>query len=95
VVFTLRRFVPMSEKGSWNRRAAPAGRGVIAALADAGVNIAGMRRILDLEKTVRGLQAKLSAFEALEAEMRSLKAEIASLREEDGKKPRGRQSRST
>jgi MerR family transcriptional regulator, heat shock protein HspR len=67
----------------------------ISALADAGVNIAGMRRILDLEKTVRRLQAKLSAFEALEAEMRSLKAEIASLREEDGKKPRGRQSRST
>jgi MerR family transcriptional regulator/heat shock protein HspR len=67
----------------------------ISALADAGVNIAGMRRILDLEKTVRRLQAKLSGFEALALERRKLKAEIASLREGDGKTPRQRRSRST
>ena len=59
----------------------------IAALADAGVNIAGMRRILDLKKTVRRLQAKLSGFEALEVETQRLKAEIASLREGDGETP--------
>ena len=52
----------------------------ISALADAGVNIAGMRRILELEKTVRRLQAKLAGLEALEAEKQRLKAEITSLR---------------
>jgi hypothetical protein len=64
----------------------------MSALADAGVNIAGMRRILDLEKTVRRLQAKLSGFEALEVERRKLKAEIASLRKGGGKTPRRRGS---
>jgi MerR family transcriptional regulator/heat shock protein HspR len=39
----------------------------ISALAEAGVNIAGMRRVLDLEKTVRTLQTKLSRLEAFEA----------------------------
>jgi hypothetical protein len=53
-----------------------------------------MRRILDLEKTVRRLQAKLSGFEALEVEGRRLKAEIASLRK-GGKTHRPRKSRST
>jgi MerR family transcriptional regulator, heat shock protein HspR len=67
----------------------------ISALADAGVNIAGMRRILDLEKTVRKLHAKLSAFEGLEVEIRSLKAEIASLRDGHGKAAKRRQERST
>jgi MerR family transcriptional regulator/heat shock protein HspR len=67
----------------------------MSALADAGVNIAGMRRILDLERTVRRLRAKLSGFEALEVERRKLKAEIASLREEGGKTPRRRGSSST
>jgi MerR family transcriptional regulator/heat shock protein HspR len=65
----------------------------ISALADAGVNIAGMRQILDLEKTIRRLQAKLSGFEALEVETRRLKAEIASL--SDGKTPSRRPTRST
>jgi MerR family transcriptional regulator/heat shock protein HspR len=55
----------------------------ISALADAGVNIAGMRRILSLEKTVRGLQAKLAGFEALQIEIQSLKEEIESLRKGD------------
>jgi MerR family transcriptional regulator, heat shock protein HspR len=67
----------------------------MSALADAGVNIAGIRRILDLEKTVRRLQAKLSGFEALEVERQRLKAEIASLREGDSKTPRPRGSQST
>jgi MerR family transcriptional regulator, heat shock protein HspR len=67
----------------------------ISALANAGVNIAGMRRILDLEKTVRKLHAKLSAFEALEVEMRSLKSEIASLRDRHGKTPKRHRNRST
>jgi MerR family transcriptional regulator, heat shock protein HspR len=67
----------------------------ISALANAGVNIAGMRRILDLEKTVRKLHAKLSAFEALEVEMRSLKSEIASLRDKHGKTPKRHRNRST
>jgi len=67
----------------------------ISELADAGVNIAGMHRILDLEKTVRKLHAKLSAFEALEVEMRSLKAEIASLRDGHGKTTKRRRDRST
>ncbi len=66
----------------------------ISALADAGVNIAGMRRILDLEKTVRRLRSKLSGFEALEVETRKLKAEIASLRG-DGKTPIRPRTRST
>jgi Transposase len=51
-----------------------------------------MRRILDLEKTVRRLQAKLSGFEALEVERLKLKAEIASLRKGGGKTPRRRGS---
>jgi MerR family transcriptional regulator/heat shock protein HspR len=67
----------------------------ISALADAGINIAGMRRILALEKTVRRLQATLSGFEALEVETRRLRAEVASLKEEGGKTPRGRASRAT
>jgi MerR family transcriptional regulator/heat shock protein HspR len=66
----------------------------ISALADAGVNIAGMRRILDLEKTVRRLRSKLSGVEALEVETRKLKAEIASLRE-DGNIPRRPRTRSS
>lgn len=66
----------------------------ISALADAGVNIAGMRRILDLEKTVRRLRSKLSGVEALEVETRKLKAEIASLRE-DGNTPRRPRTRSS
>lgn len=60
----------------------------ISALADAGVNIAGMRRIVDLNKTVRMLQAKLSAFEALKEETRRLTAEIASLRKADANRLR-------
>jgi MerR family transcriptional regulator/heat shock protein HspR len=52
----------------------------ISALADAGVNIAGMRRIVDLNKTVRALRSKLSAFEALKEETKRLRAEIASLK---------------
>ena len=60
----------------------------ISALADAGVNIAGMRRIVDLNKTVRTLQAKLSAFEALKEETRRLTAEIASLRKADANRSR-------
>jgi MerR family transcriptional regulator/heat shock protein HspR len=67
----------------------------ISALADAGVNIAGMRRILALEKTVHKLHAKLSAFEALEVEVRGLKAEIASLRSGDVKASKRRGNRST
>jgi MerR family transcriptional regulator, heat shock protein HspR len=67
----------------------------ISALADEGVNIAGMRRILDLQKTVRRLQSKLSGFEDLEVETRRLKAEISSLRERDGKTHRRRRSRSS
>jgi MerR family transcriptional regulator/heat shock protein HspR len=55
----------------------------ISALADAGVNIAGMRRILSLEKTVRGLRAKLAGFEALQIEIQRLKEEIESLRKGD------------
>ena len=47
----------------------------ISALADAGVNIAGMRRILDLERTVRRLQAELAGLRALEFEIERLKAE--------------------
>lgn len=62
----------------------------ISALADAGVNIAGMRRIVDLKKTVRSLQAKLSGFEALREETQRLKAEIASLRKAGGSSRRGR-----
>ena len=46
----------------------------ISALAEAGVNIAGMRRILDLEQTVRGLQAELAGLRALEFEIERLKA---------------------
>ena len=53
----------------------------ISALAEAGVNIAGMRRVLDLEKIVKGLQVRLSRLETLEAETQRLKAEITSLRE--------------
>jgi MerR family transcriptional regulator/heat shock protein HspR len=56
----------------------------ISALADAGVNVAGMRRILDLEKTVRRLQAKLSRLEAVEADMHRLRAEIDSLKSPKG-----------
>jgi MerR family transcriptional regulator/heat shock protein HspR len=52
----------------------------ISALADEGINIAGMHRVLALEKTVRRLRANLSGFEALKVETRRLKAEIASLR---------------
>ena len=52
----------------------------ISALADAGVNIAGMRRIVDLNKTVRVLRSKLSSFEALKEEAQRLRAEIASLK---------------
>jgi MerR family transcriptional regulator/heat shock protein HspR len=52
----------------------------ISALAGAGVNIEGMRRILELEMIVRGLRAKLSGLEALEGETRELKAEIAALK---------------
>ena len=65
----------------------------ISALADAGVNIAGMRRIVDLNKTVRMLRSKLSAFEALKEETLRLKAEIASLKA-DAKRSR-RDSRKT
>ena len=61
----------------------------ISALADAGVNIAGMRRIADLKKTVRSLQAKLSGFEALKEETQRLKVEIASLRKAEGRSRRG------
>jgi DNA-binding transcriptional MerR regulator len=50
---------------------------------DAGVNLAGMRRVLDLEKTVRRLQAKLARLEALEAETRRLKARMIALTERD------------
>jgi MerR family transcriptional regulator, heat shock protein HspR len=57
----------------------------ISALADAGVNIAGMRRVLDLEQIVRRLQARLSKLEAMEAEMRKLRTEGASLEGADGR----------
>lgn len=49
----------------------------IATLADEGVNIVGMRRILDLEHRMRELQAKLAAFQALEAEARTLRQKLA------------------
>jgi MerR family transcriptional regulator/heat shock protein HspR len=63
----------------------------ISALADAGVNMAGMRRIMQLEKTVRRLQTRLVDFEALKGEIRRLEGEIASLRRGDeGKRPRHR-----
>ena len=52
----------------------------ISALADAGVNIAGMRRILHLEKTVGLLQAKLAGLQSLELEVQRLKAEIGAIR---------------
>ena len=52
----------------------------ISGLADAGVNIAGMHRILDLEKTVRRLRAKLAGLQALELEVQRLKAEVGALR---------------
>ena len=55
----------------------------ISALADAGVNLAGMRRVLDLEKTVRRLQAKLARLETLEAETRELKERMNALTERD------------
>jgi MerR family transcriptional regulator, heat shock protein HspR len=45
----------------------------ISALADAGVNIAGMRRILDLERTVRRLQAELAGLRAAQSEIQRLK----------------------
>jgi MerR family transcriptional regulator/heat shock protein HspR len=61
----------------------------ISALAEAGVNVAGMRRVLDLEQTVRRLRARLSRLVAVEAEAQRLKAEIASLRK------RGRGTTST
>jgi MerR family transcriptional regulator, heat shock protein HspR len=67
----------------------------ISALADAGVNVAGMRRILDLEKTVRRLRAKLAGLEALEIETHSLKTEIAPLGEGDGGTRTRRRTRST
>lgn len=52
----------------------------VSALAVAGVNIAGMRRILDLEKTVRTLQDKLTGLQGLQVETHRLKEEISSLR---------------
>jgi MerR family transcriptional regulator/heat shock protein HspR len=48
----------------------------ISALADAGINVAGMRRILDLEKTVRILQARLSRLEAAVTETESPQTEV-------------------
>jgi MerR family transcriptional regulator/heat shock protein HspR len=53
----------------------------IGALADEGVNIAGMRRILELTKTIRTLEAKLSGFEDLTHEAQRLRAEVAMLRD--------------
>lgn len=67
----------------------------ISALADAGVNIAGMRRIVDLNKTVRALQAKLSALDALKEETRRLKAEIASLRKTNANRSRRAPTKTT
>jgi MerR family transcriptional regulator, heat shock protein HspR len=64
----------------------------MSALADAGVNIAGMRRILDLEKTVRRLQAKLSGFEALEVEGESSRPRSRRSEMGVGKTPRRRGS---
>jgi MerR family transcriptional regulator, heat shock protein HspR len=64
----------------------------MSALADAGVNIAGMRRILDLEKTVRRLQAKLSGFEALEVEGESSRPRSRRSEKGVGKTPRRRGS---
>jgi MerR family transcriptional regulator, heat shock protein HspR len=49
----------------------------IAALVDDGVNIAGMRRVLNLEQRIRHLQAEVSGVEALKQEARRLKAELA------------------
>jgi MerR family transcriptional regulator, heat shock protein HspR len=67
----------------------------ISELADAGLNIAGMRRVLDLEKIVLSLQARLSRLEGLEAETQRLKAEITSLRGRGGRTTTRRWTRST
>ncbi len=52
----------------------------ISVLADSGVNIAGMHRILDLEETVCRLQAQLAELGAMELKIQRLKAEIRALR---------------
>ena len=47
----------------------------MATLADEGVNIAGIRRVMDLESRVRRLEVELASLHALDEEMRKLKAE--------------------
>ena len=66
----------------------------IATLADEGVNIAGMRRILKLEHRNRVLKAKLSEFEALEHEVRGLKQKLALATRSHAKAP-GRRREAT
>ena len=67
----------------------------IATLADGGVNIAGIRRILDLEHRIRGLKDKLSAFQALESEVRGLRQELAPATKSRARTPARGRSRST
>lgn len=67
----------------------------IATLADGGVNIAGIRRILDLEHRVRGLKDKLSAFQALEDEARELRQELALATKSQARTPGHGRSKST
>jgi MerR family transcriptional regulator/heat shock protein HspR len=47
----------------------------IATLADEGVNIAGIRRVLDLELRIRALEFELASFHSYEEETQSRKAE--------------------
>ena len=62
----------------------------IAALVDEGVNIAGMRRVLDLEQRIRALQAEVSGFDAVKQEARRLKAQLASATRDETRTPRKR-----
>jgi MerR family transcriptional regulator, heat shock protein HspR len=65
----------------------------MAALADEGVNIAGMRRVLDLERRMRRLEARLSALQSLQEKTRTLRAELAVLRGAVGQPGRKGRSR--
>lgn len=67
----------------------------IASLADEGVNIAGMRRVLDLEQQVRKLQAKISGFNALKEETQTLREALAAATRPHARTSGKRRSKST
>jgi MerR family transcriptional regulator/heat shock protein HspR len=67
----------------------------IAALTAAGLNIAGVRRVLDLERQMRRLEADVSVLRELQQEVRRLKAELASAKLTSGRATDSRAKRTT